>query len=382
MKPTYLFVFFLLLGIGLLCQLPTAKAQAPANKLSPCQLPRLVEGPIALGFPKVPKLAPSLGQLNMTVLFVDFDDVPASSSTDSVFAIINPLVPNFFAETSYGRLQLQLQPHHAWLRLSRPSAHYGEGIYGFETHRAFIQEAVDLADAQVDFSKTDVVLVLSNPKAKAIPLGPTFKVQDPYWQIKADGASISSAITSGYDLNYWGGIWLAHETGHTWGLPDLYHFGNEGWNKYVGTFGLMGTCGATAPGYFAFERWVLGWLYDAQVLCHDAGELLIEIEALEKPGGIKAVMVPIDSTTALVVECRRKMGFDKNMTKAGALVYVVNTALEGGSGPIQVKPGQPGATEFLLEAPMAQGDSYTYGNIYLEVLEAKGESDRLKVVVK
>ncbi|MGB5653364.1 MAG: hypothetical protein WBM56_05970, partial [Robiginitalea sp.] len=58
--------------------------QNPDNKTN-CKLSRVVDGPIALGFPKVEGLAPSLGKLNITVLFVDFEDVPATQSTDSIF---------------------------------------------------------------------------------------------------------------------------------------------------------------------------------------------------------------------------------------------------------------------------------------------------------
>ncbi|MEO0897155.1 MAG: hypothetical protein AAFY71_12195 [Bacteroidota bacterium] len=56
----------------------------------------MVEGPSALGFSKVPGLAPSLGNLHVRVLFVDFDDVAASKSPDSVLAMLDPIVPEFF----------------------------------------------------------------------------------------------------------------------------------------------------------------------------------------------------------------------------------------------------------------------------------------------
>ena len=346
-----------------------------------CRLPRVVEGPIALGFPKIEGLAPSIGKLNMTVLFVDFEDVPATKSTDSIFSIINPIAPHFYEEISYGRLELNLIPHHEWLRLSKPSAHYGKGIYKGEPHLNFIQETVDLAKDQVDFSQTDVVLVMSNPAAESIALGPVFKSLDPAWHIKAPGASISVGITSGYDLNHWGGLWLAHETGHTFGLPDLYDFEGENQLRSVGTFGIMGTQAGNAPGYFAFERWVLGWIDDHQVVCHESGETIVELEAIEKVGGTKAIMVPIDSTSALVVESRRKIGFDKR-TREGALVYMVNTALPGGSGPIQVRPGFKSEYQFLQDAPLKEGETYAFKNISVEVIDSNKEIDKVKVTVK
>jgi M6 family metalloprotease-like protein len=374
-----LILFFLFVSCG--NKKAETSNQQTALEVISCKLPRVVEGPIALGFPKVEGLAPSIGKVNITVLFVDFDDVPSAISTDSVFSIINPIAPDFFEEVSYGRMELNLTPHLEWLRLDNPSTHYGKGIYEFRPHRDFIQEAVDLAKDKVDFRETDIVLVMSNPEAKAIAVGPVFKSLDPNWHIKAPGASISVGITSGYDLNHWGGLWLAHEIGHTLGLPDLYDFEGENQLKSVGTYGIMGTQNGNAPGHFAFERWVLGWIDDHQIFCHKSGEVVIDIEAIENKGGTKALIVPIDSTSALVLESRRKIGFDKR-TREGALVYLVNTSLPGGSGPIQVKPGVKSEYQFLQDAPMVKGDTYTFKNISVEVLESKKNSDKIKVVVK
>lgn len=143
----------------------------------------------------------------------------------------------------------------------------------------------------------------------------------------------------------------------------------------------MGTSAGNAPGHFAFERWVLGWIDDEQIYCLENGEATVELEAIEKNGGTKAIVVPMDSTTALVVESRRKIGFDKK-TKEGALVYLVNTALAGGSGPIQVKPGMKSEYEFLQDAPMIKADTYTFKKVSVEVIDANKESDLVKVTVR
>ena len=359
-----------------------ASGTQPIVPSSVCKIPRAISSSVALVIPKFEGLAPSLGVVNMAVLFVDFDDVPATQTVDSVFSIINPIAPDFFREISYGRMELNLRPHLQWLRLSKKSDYYGTAIYKGQPHLDFIQEAVDLADEKVDFSQTHIVLVLTNPEAQALRQGPTFKSTDPTYHIKADGASIPTGITSGYDLNYWGGIWLAHETGHSLSLPDLYHFGSENLNRYVGTFGLMGTCDAKAPGYFAFERWMLGWLDDTQIFCHDSGDAIVDITAIEKIGGTKALIVPVDSTTALVIESRRKIGFDHNMIKEGALAYVINTALSGGNGPIQVKPGAENVNNLLEDAPMTAGDTYTFQNISIQVLDSNPDGDKIQVKVK
>ena len=143
----------------------------------------------------------------------------------------------------------------------------------------------------------------------------------------------------------------------------------------------MGTQAGLAPGFFAFERWVLGWIDDNQVKCHQSGVTTVELSAIEKIGGTKAIITPIDSTSALVVESRRKIGFDKN-TPEGALVYVVNTALPGGSGPIKVRPNCKSELKYLKDAPLTKGDTYTYENIIVEVLESKKETDSIIVTIK
>lgn len=374
-----LLLSFLVIGCGINKEEALNHQETP--QVEACKVPKVLPSDLALGFPMGGELAPSIGTVNMTVLFVDFEDVPATQSLDSVFSIISPIAPEFFKEISYGRMELNLLPHFEWLRLSKSSEYYGTAIYRGQSHLDFIQEAVDLADDQVDFSQTHIVLVMTNPEAKALRQGPTFKSTNTNYQIRADGASIPTGITSGYDLNYWGGLWLAHETGHSLGLPDLYHYGTSDFNRYVGTFGLMGTIDAKSPGFFAFERWMLGWLDDSQIYCHQEGNIIVEVESISNIGGAKALMVPLDSTTVLVVESRRKTGHDKNMSKEGALVYIVNTSLNNGRGPIRVKPGVDNG-DLMEEAPMQKGDTYTYRNVTVEVLESNGGGDKVKVVVE
>lgn len=356
--------------------------QTPVE-MSYCRLPVATSNNVALGIPKNEGLAPSTGQVNVTVLFVDFDDVPATISTDSVFAILNPVAPNFFKEVSYGRMQLIFQPHLKWLRLSKSSLHYGSGIREFQPHLDFIQEAVDLADDEVDFSQTNIVLVMANPDAPALPVGPAMNSMDIEYSIQADSVRITTGITSGYDLTKWGGLWLAHEMGHSLSLPDLYSYTSGAPFPYTGTFSLMGNIAGKAPTYFAFERWMLGWLDDDQIYCHSSGgEVIVDLTALEKPGGTKAIMIPLDNNSALVVESRRKIGFDQNLEKEGALVYIANTLLESGYGPIQVQQGGDKDNLNFDDAPMVKGDTYTYQNVTVEVLQSEADWDRVKIKVK
>lgn len=340
----------------------------------PCKLDKIYDFDyVDLGFPNNGP-SPSLGTINVQILFADFPDVRATQSTASVFSILDPINTKFFEEMSYGRLNVNLIPHNTWLRLDNPSTYYGESLRSAQEHLAFIQEAVDKADSEVDFSETDIVVVVANPDAEAIPYGPTFGSLDENFSIKADGNSILTGINSGYDLNFWGGLWLAHEMGHSLGLPDLYSYTSANTHQYVGGFDMMGLISGEAPGFVAYERWLLGWLDDSQIYCHAEGSVAIEIQELASSGGLKAVMVPLTNTKALVVESRKRKGFDSALSKEGVLVYTVDTSTPRGEGPIRLKPNSQSG-EMKQNAPMLAGEQYTYEGITVNVIRNKSSSD-------
>src|SRR5262249_41081528 len=88
----------------------------------------------------------------------------------------------------------------------------------FALHRTYIQEAVTLADPNVDFSTSDIVVVIANPAAVALPNGPAFTGSTQAGGYSADGKTFYNAATSGADLPLWGALWLNHEVGDTMGL--------------------------------------------------------------------------------------------------------------------------------------------------------------------
>lgn len=365
--------------------MPTATA-APTSMPDPaaCKLPVSAYTNVGMGFPRLENRIPSTGEVKAVVLFVDFSDAPASETPENVFSVISPNAEKFYKDISYGRMDFTLHPHFVWLRLSQPSVHYGNGLSSFEGHQAFIQEAVDLADADVDFSSADMVIVMANPLATAVGFGPAFG-GDTTNGINADGVVIPSAVTSGADLYNWGFLWLNHETGHAMALVDLYDYT---WNspnyddlhKFVGNFGLMGYIDGTAPEFFAFERWMLGWLDDEQIFCQQTADETISLSAIETTGGIKAVMIPISATKAVVVESRRPLGYDTGLIKSGALVYTVDTSIYSGMGTIVVLPileNDP----YRDQSPLAVGESVTVDNVTITVLEASDEGDVVQITI-
>ncbi|MCW5874116.1 MAG: M6 family metalloprotease domain-containing protein [Anaerolineales bacterium] len=365
----------------------------PAPSLVPQPTPTLTSGQppvdacqrqtfahLGLGFPRSEHRLPSLGAVQVVVLFADYDDAPAAQSPQDLFAIISPQAEQFFAAQSYGRFTLELQPHFVWLRLSQPSAHYGASLTSYFEHLAFLQEAVDLADAEVDFSQADAVVLLSNPDAYEIIYGPTYTgFLDS--GLTADGVIIPNGTTSGRDLIHWGYLWLNHEMGHSLGLPDLYAYDNgEHIFRYNGGYSLMGNIFGHAPELTAYERWILGWLDDEQIYCLPAHDTTQQtLTAIETAGGLKALVVALDESRSLVVEARRALGYDERLEQPGVLVYVVDASIASGYGPLVVLPQDDPLDNERWQATLQRGETLEFEGLIVHVVESGDTYDTVVV---
>jgi M6 family metalloprotease-like protein len=363
--------------------LTTVPTPAP-DVIAPCKLPAYAFTNVGFGLPNPSHKLPTIGTVKTIVLFADFSDVPAPQKPEEIFSVISPNAEKFFNDISYRRMTWELEPHFVWLRLSQPSQYYADAIRSYEGHLEFIQEAVTLADADIDFSTADSVVVMVPPQATKIGYGPAFGA-NPGEGYKADGKVFANGVTSGADLNNWGFLWLNHESGHTMGLPDLYAyvFHNASYDdqhRFVGGFGLMGFISGDAPEYFAFERWQLGWLDDNQINCQIEGEQATTLTAIETQGGTKAVIVPISESKAVVVESRRPLGYDAKLSKSGALVYIVDTSIGSGEGTLVVQPVLDN-DPYRYKSPLAAGESVTVDGVTVTVLEATDQGDIVQVTV-
>jgi M6 family metalloprotease-like protein len=339
---------------------------------------------VGFGFPPADYKLPSLGDVKTIVLFADFADVPGKTTPEKFLSEFSPDAENFYSTVSYGRMNWILEPHLVWLRLSHDSAYYGEAIRSYEGHLEFIQEAVRLADADVDFSSADSVVVMVPPEATAVEFGPALGA-NPSEGYSADGRVFSNGVTSAADFSNWGFIWLNHESGHTMGLPDLYGYDWDGVNyddihRFVGGFSSMGFTAGDAFEYFAFERWQLGWLDDNQFVCQLDADQTTTLTAIETAGGLKAVIVPLGPNRILVVESRRALGYDEKISKEGALVYVVDTTIASGYGTLVVYPVLDG-DPYRYKSPLAVGETVTVEGVTVTVVEATDQGDTVQVTV-
>jgi len=367
------------------------------REVAACRLSNQVGGDQTnSGFPISPERIPASGNVNVAVLFVDFPDAQAlqgetatadeKGSTHDLFLKIVSDADRYLKVMSYGTLDVTFRPLHRWLRMPHNlSIDYSdfESGYGITMRRLrLIGDAIGLADPDFDFEDIDSVVVIATPEADSIKRAIAHR-----GLFYADGQTIGNSISMGSSGRHWPN-WLttAHELGHNLGLPDLYDTSvkrdseedlSDEVYRFVGEFGLMGGSQShPRVEMFAWSRWQLGWLRDTQVACITSFPASVQLTPLPTSGGIKAVVVPLTETTALVVESRRILGYDFRLRKEGALVYKIDTSVQSGEGPIVVgsisKP--PDHSALLGPGEVWNSDGYS-----VTVKEVTPEGDLVEI---
>jgi M6 family metalloprotease-like protein len=344
-----------------------------------CKLPEMMtRGDVGIGFPKIANRIRSTGTVKVNVIFVDFSDAAASKTTQQVFNILSPTSENYFTTVSYGKLNIQFNATYKWYRMSKASNQYGWDNLSFALHKQYIQEAISLADRDVDFSGSDSFIIIANPDATNLKNGPALTASLGQG-IKADGKEFLNSATSGYDLNVWGGLWFNHEFGHNMTLADLYAYqGNA--HRFVGEFSIMGLISGAGQDLFAWEKWILGWITDDQIVCVNTTNSAY-LTPIEVTGGIKMLTLPISKTAAIVVESRRKIGYDSKISKEGPLAYIIDTNIASGKGTIKVLPIDETDTR-KLNSPMTVGQEIKYLNYTIKYISSDSNGDLVEILSK
>ncbi|MEW1635732.1 M6 family metalloprotease domain-containing protein [Streptomyces sp. NPDC093801] len=313
--------------------------------------------------------------LHAVMVFLSFPDHRTAVTPEELAADYFPATSDFFERASYGRFRLVPHPQRQWIRMPRPSTAYGiRRDWAPDARAAYLRDAVAAADPTVDFSAYDVVYFVADPNAPGVDSDAT-KVVNFDRPLRADGTDLRRIVTvferHPPDRNV-----LAHETGHVFDLPDLYHRPTDGkgdWDTYVGDWDVMGSQFGMAPDLFGWQKWKLGWLDASQVDCVRSGTSLHTLQPLSQPlkpgatGGTRLAVIRTGLGSAIAVEARGSAGNDGDTCTEGVLVYRVRNEAASGGGPIEVLDGHP-RTEAcwdrsvyppLADAPLEVGETFT-----------------------
>lgn len=317
--------------------------------------------------------------LHAAMLFLSFPDATPKVTPRRLAADHIPATTAFFRRASYGQFRLRVHAAKRWITMPEASTSYDiKRDWNAGRRAAYLRDAIAAADPSIDFGRYDVVYLVADPDAPGVDADAT-KVVNFEQPLRADGVELRRLVTvfenHPPDRNV-----LAHETGHVFDLPDLYHRpkssdGEGDWDTYVGDWDLMGSQFALAPDPFGWHKWKLGWLRPRQVQCVRApGATLHTLEPLDAPmaGGspvddsrTRLVVVRTSATTALAIEARGAYGNDAATCTEGVLIYRVRNDTASGDGPIEVLDGHPGSGACwnesvypeLADAPLGVGET-------------------------
>ncbi|MFB6835477.1 M6 family metalloprotease domain-containing protein [Streptomyces sp. NPDC056361] len=347
-----------------------------APSASPCALPRTAAHH-SLGLDTWNGSYPRPTRtLDAVMIFLSFPDSDPLTEPAELAADHFPATSEFFDRASYGRFTLRPHPRHTWTPMPKESGAYDiRRDWDAGKRAAYLRDAITAADPDVDFSAYDIVYLVADPDAPGVDSDAT-KVVNLERPLEADGAEIKRVVTvferHPPDRNV-----LAHETGHVFDLPDLYHRPVDGkgdWDTHVGDWDVMGSQFGLAPDMFGWHKWKLGWLSRAQVSCvQGAGTRVVSLEPSDAPpsvGGILGTRLAVVRTgpdSVLAIEARSARGNDAETCTEGVLVYRVRAGAASGDGPVEVVDAHPRTDACwdrsvyppLADAPLEEGETLT-----------------------
>ena len=355
-----------------------------------CQLLDQTNNPqMQVGFPKAPGRLPSFGTVKALIIPVDFADVVGQRPPAEEFTPMTDGMNEFYYAMSGNKVKFDYQVLKSWVRMPVASTFHKLGTWNQGDVYGYWKLAVETADPLVDYSQFDVVYVLSPREIpwNSIAFGPAGPLNSS--GIATDDGPVTNITLSGADA--WQSIrqgtpwkWIAHETGHLFGLHDLYV--NPG-DAVYGTWDLMSNNWSVgAIEINSWNRYLLGWITDSQINCLNAVDISSAgvtqlINPIERINQLtKAVVVRLSDSKILVIESRRNEGFDVlTPAQEGALVYTVDMTIPTIRGGWKVQR-RPGSTDpQFVDAALRLGDVITVEGLRIEIIARDQNGDTVKI---
>ncbi len=354
MRRIYLFVFFIILSLGILIIFPI---QGRSSYVSGYQLSRNSLGPDAQGgYINLP--GAKIGKHTVLVMFIEFSNYLHKNNI-SVLLNNASYTDSYYREVSYNKFWLDIWYIQQWIQLNKTREYYGGDSGGqIDVNRMdFIMDSLKAADPHIDFKKYDYVIIFHAGGDQASSNDPNdlwSMASIGKWYFNLDGGVYLGIIVVSEDDPV--GV-ITHELGHNLGLPDLYDYNNK--EIFVGPWSLMATGSWLSPPSSITspeKRW-LGWIADSNLTILNKDQFFFgKLYALEAPGDILGVKISL-GRYYYMLEYRRRVGTDKALPEEGLLLTWINESEQSGHGVIRVIDGSP-STPTINDAPLHVGDLY------------------------
>jgi M6 family metalloprotease-like protein len=350
-----IFVHFLLVFfVYSLTTTSSQKAAASEVPTSACKLNYPHAGINTLGFPRNPHRLPNLSPHKQLFIAVDFPDARyVGEAVELIERVMKPKsVADFFFFNSYGKVTMDYYIYPEVVTLPNNSATYGgdkskavlvNGVWSNDLiHRA----ALKIIDEKMDLSSFSAMATLVT---KGETLSQTGGLASPWspgtFTFKNGSFNNASLIGGGWNIEdknpeLWRTRWLvvAHEIGHLFGFTDIYMYNGDFYKGYTpGPFDVMNSVGSWAPTFTAWNRWLVDWVTDKEVVCLEKSNIDRELKLTDVnvETGTKAAVIRLSNSKALVIESRRNNKFDFLGSNEGLFVYTVDMNIKSGEGAVR-----------------------------------------------
>ncbi len=277
-------------------------------------------------------------------------------------------VRDCFTENSYGTMTLESTVA-AWVDLPHSEDWYTNGASGLGLYprnaQSMVEDALDAVDPLVDFSQFDndaddfvdaIDFIHSGYGAEFD--GSPDRIWSHSWSISTwtsdEGIKVADYHTepalwgtSGTEIGRIGVI--AHETGHFFGLPDLYD--TDGGGEGVGSYGMMANSWGFdntqlhPPHFCAWSKIFLGWIAPTVITAPDT---YVAPQVETNPTAFR-IDTGYPSGEYLLIENRQPVGFESVMPQGGLAIWHIDESkgslILNDVNTDEGYPGQPGWPE-------------------------------------
>ena len=358
-----------------------------------CKIAEVDDGSIdkSFGFPLPPQRLDLKQGFKILVVPVQFTDHKTSNKPADDMADVVSAITNFYVRASSVPISFDWTIPSGYYQMGKTIDSFdlggwsrGGGGNFYKSYEPYIEAALALADSDYDFGDYDAVIV-EEPRSVTNAEHPSFV---PHAQenggvvMGTDDGPVKSLLITGNDQSRDISNWT-HEFGHLLGLPDRNWDVdiNAGFDVMWGSY--------FHPEFSVWSRWQLGILQDSQVDCKtDAATSTHWLRPVAWTGDYqKGVVIPISDHEVIVVESRRRQGYDALLGKEseGAYVYRIDTSAKMYQpdtkkvvdviAPARVKLGGG----FAMDASLKLGESVTSDGWTITVKETGAFGDVVEV---
>jgi M6 family metalloprotease-like protein len=278
------------------------------------------------------------------IIGVDFPDkIGGAKSPQELNQFLTDSVEKFWTAQSTIPVKFEWNWNSDWIRMPNSINSYSlggsffQGKFNDTAYFNFAREIISKTDSSINFTGVNFLFIVFPPGVRNEEIG-TFLVHTQGTYSTSEG-NIYNLIMAGGDYN--SASTYIHEFGHALGLTDIRDTLDVGNQKSDGMYyDVMNNY--RFPELLVWHRFLLGFLENSQIHCINSKEAsthwLVPVASAGKQ--LKGVVIPLNSTEAVIVESRRAIGFDTALSSSpdllGAAVYTLDSKVPYRRTPVKV----------------------------------------------